>query len=168
MRETRSPPLDGCLLGPNECAFAASSVSYWHWGGLIVFYSIYGVHRNSFLYQAMNWLGAIVYNLPYMPPGHLPCTICFRSFTARFSSSISALGVHWTTIVPTCGNNFKHILTVRVLYILHRKRRFEQFEHSSSFTFLFSLYTYLSCSTNTEGVLLCSTRFIVLSGTGFL
>ena len=33
---------------------------------------------------------------------------------------------------------------------------------------LFSLYTYLSCSTNTEGVLLCSTRFIGLSGTGFL
>ena len=32
---------------------------------------------------------------------------------------------------------------------------------------LFSLNTYLSCSTNTEGVLLCSTRFMVLSGTGF-
>ena len=33
---------------------------------------------------------------------------------------------------------------------------------------LFSLYTYLSCSTNTGGVLLCSTQCIVLSGTGFL
>ena len=32
----------------------------------------------------------------------------------------------------------------------------------------FLLYTCLSCSTNTGGVLLCSTRFIVLSGTGFL
>ena len=33
---------------------------------------------------------------------------------------------------------------------------------------LFSLYTYLSCSTKTEGGLLCSAQFIVLSGTGFL
>ena len=33
---------------------------------------------------------------------------------------------------------------------------------------LLFLYTYLSCSTNTLGVLLCSTRFTVLSGAGFL
>ena len=30
------------------------------------------------------------------------------------------------------------------------------------------MYTYLSCSTDTEGGLYCSTRFEVVSGTGFL
>ena len=36
------------------------------------------------------------------------------------------------------------------------------------FSFSFPLcLTYLSCSTDTEGVLFCSTRFMVFTGTGF-
>ena len=48
------------------------------------------------------------------------------------------------------------------------KKRFEQFEPLSSVNLYFIPYIFLSCSTNTKGVLCCSTRFIVYSGPGFL
>ena len=51
---------------------------------------------------------------------------------------------------------------------LGTRRRFEQFESFSSFNLYFLLYLIMSYSTNTKGVLFCSTRFMVYSGTGFL
>jgi len=44
------------------------------------------------------------------------------------------------------------------------KRRFEKFEPFSSFYLCFLLYLFMSC----KGVLVCSTRFMVCSGTGFV
>ena len=79
--------------------------------------------------------------------------------------------VHSTPIVPTCRNHLI-IYSLYTQWLGSNSVRREDLNSLNIYPHLpfisFVHLQYLSYSTNTEGVLLCSTRFIVLSGTGFL
>ena len=60
-----------------------------------LFCSNYSVSGTGILYLAMNLQGIFVYNLPYTPP------VIYRIIFQL----VFGVGVHWTPIVPTCGND---------------------------------------------------------------